>query len=186
VSIYREAQPPDTWGLAYALTLEGAALDSLEQRTQAQQALTESAQLAQSLGARGKWVAAWSHLFLAASQLDEQKAREGYEASVGLFRELGDVAQLGVALAHAAWFYLRQGDLENAERCVGEGMQATEQTGDRLGAAWYHILYGDLARRQGDLTKAAEFYAAALERFEQLGMRKGMMQARERIEMTVQ
>ncbi len=175
VAIYRSLPQPHQWHLAYALALYGGALGELEESANAQEALESSIALAAQFGQDGKWVRAEALLFLGG--LGAQSRRACLEESAALFRELGDVAQLAVVLAHLAWFCSAHQDYTAAAQFAREGRVWTEQIDDKLGAAWYEKLFGDLARAQHEYAKAATHYEASFEKFRALGNQKGMLEA---------
>lgn len=182
IKVYRGHAIPDGWNLAYALTLYGALLNHQGNERGASAALDESLELSLQVGDAGKWVAAWAHLFMGWVRDELPMRHAEFKASIGLFREIGDKLQLPVALAHYAWFCMGQGDLHTANLQAVEGMILTRDVGDALGAAWYEMLFGDLAKAGGESDKAAEHYRASYEQFQKLGNRKGMDEAREHLE----
>ncbi len=177
VAIYRATAQVDRWALANALALLGMALLDLDEPAAAQSALEESLALGESLGEAGKWVCAWAWMGLGDLSAEQMPKRARLEHSVALFRELGDRAQLPVALVRLAWSYLADKEYAAAEGYARESYALTEEVGDVMGAAWMLQLGGDLALAQTDHATARERYAAALERFRTLGSRNGIVMA---------
>ena len=178
IAIYRALPAQVTWHLAHALALYGGAWEELAQTERAQDALNASLALAAALGDEGKWVRAEALLLMKGKATARQR-RENLHESAALFRELGDVAQLPVTLAHLAWFSSSQREYAKAERYAAEGMRLTEEIGDKLGVAWYEKLFGDMAGAQHDYARAAAQYQKGFEKFQVLGNTKGMAAARE-------
>jgi tetratricopeptide (TPR) repeat protein len=96
---------------------------------------------------------------------------------LSLYLQIGDRAQLPVALARLAWLYLGQHAYGPAQTCAQESLILTEAIGDVMGAAWLLKLHGDLAREQADYALAEADYRAARERFIALGSKDGLADA---------
>jgi predicted ATPase/DNA-binding SARP family transcriptional activator len=182
IEIYRALGQEDTWNLGYALALDGGALSNLEDNDAARAALQESLDLSEPLGEAGKWIGAWALLFLAWVEQDIALRSSHLKTSVTYFRELQDLAQLQVALAHLAWCYLSQKNFAGAEAAAQEAFTLTQQIGDTLGMAWIQKLFGDCASAQGDYLRAAALYQTAFEQFERLGNQSGMRDAQNSLE----
>lgn len=181
IAIYRALPAQNTWHLAYALALYGGALNDDEQTARAQAVLEESLALAAGLGNEGKWIRAEA-LLLHKRTPNPTQRRQNLRESAALFRELGDVAQLPVTLAHLAWNCSARGEYSMAQRYAADGMELTAAIGDTLGVAWYEKLFGDIARAQNDTARAAAQYQKSFEKFQALGNTKGMLEARESLD----
>lgn len=177
VALYRETSPHDRWHLGYALALYGAALVQTGDNARAERALQESLTYANELSDAGSWICGWAHLFAAWAASEEGAAREHYETSIGSFRTLQDRAQLQVALAQLAWFYIRNKEFDAARAAALEGLAGVQMIGDALGEAWYQKLFGDLEMAQDHLQRAAAHYQNSFEQFQRLSNRAGMKAA---------
>jgi non-specific serine/threonine protein kinase len=176
IALYRRSAV-DSWPLADALALYGELLNEIGEAAAARPVLEECLLIAQRLGDDGRWLSAWAWLSLGGLP-DQPPVRQAHmERSVALFREIGDEAQLPVALARLAWCHLGQKEYAAAERCAQKGLILTERIGDAMGAAWFLKLDGDRAGAQGDYHRAEAAYQAAHERFSALGSKNGRAEA---------
>jgi hypothetical protein len=96
-------------------------------------------------------------------------ARANVEASVPLWRELGDQAGLARSLGNLATLTKLEGDYARARALCAESRRQFESTGDRQGVAWSLNHEADAARWQGDVDGARRLLHDALEQFRSLG-----------------
>ena len=97
------------------------------------------------------------------------QARANVEASVPLWREIGDQAGLGRTLGNLATLTKLEGDYARARALCAESRQQFESTGDHQGVAWSFNHEADAARWQGDVDGASRLLHEALDRFRALG-----------------
>jgi predicted ATPase len=177
ITIYRQLQRPDPWGLGYALSLYGEVLNVLGERALAQNVLNESLAIGESLSQAGKWIEAMALMSLAGLAETSALTQAWLEKSAALFRELGDEAQLGPVLARLAWFYIDQKDYASAQAYAEESLRLHQKSGDKMGVTWLLKLSGDLALAQADYAQATAHYEAGLKGFRTLGSKEGIAYA---------
>ena len=114
---------------------------------------------------------------LAAQQGDFASAAAFHDASLLLYRELGNPLAVAAAASNSASVAVERGDLERARQLYAEGIQLSRDGGDAQGAAFSLINLADVAARQGDDEEADRLYAESIGLFESSGDRWGMAHA---------
>lgn len=102
------------------------------------------------------------------------EAKEEYERSIEVCREIGDETNLASALDNLTSVYLQTGDFDQARKCNDESFAIFERRGDERGMAISSHLRADVERNAGNL----EFEAKAIYAFQimtTLGL--GLLQA---------
>lgn len=74
-----------------------------------------------------------------------------YEQALAIWRELGKKADEGNTLRAMGFAFQRLGEPEKAKEYFGKALEIWEQTGDVRSAAFTHIIFGVIAKKQNDL-----------------------------------
>jgi LuxR family glucitol operon transcriptional activator len=85
-------------------------------------------------------------------------------------------SQLGLAVID-----LDQERLESCEQRLGDSLQKALQYGDQEYLAQIHRTYADLDMLRGNIVEARRFFGEAIDRFERLGMRREVVESREKL-----
>ena len=88
-----------------------------------------------------------------------------FEASLAVWRDLGDEQNAVRALSNLAGVVAAQGDLARSRRLFRECRATFERLGDMDGATLALVSEGDVAREEGEWDAADRLYADALERY---------------------
>jgi predicted ATPase/transcriptional regulator with XRE-family HTH domain len=111
---------------------------------------------------------------LAGRQGDYRAARQCYEESLTIWRELGDQHGIAAALHHLGNVALDQGDYSLARSLFDESLGIKRAIGDKLGmAASLHNL-GIIAHEQGDDQRSRSLYEESLTIERELGNKQGI------------
>jgi DNA-binding SARP family transcriptional activator/predicted ATPase len=111
---------------------------------------------------------------LVEEQGDFAQAAAWYEASLALYRALGDAAGTTSALNNLGGTRYKQGDFARAAECLAETAALARAQGDRYGtAAALHNLAGVIYDSGGDLARARALLEEALAIWDEIGMRQG-------------
>ncbi|MGI8495575.1 MAG: tetratricopeptide repeat protein, partial [Pyrinomonadaceae bacterium] len=73
-----------------------------------------------------------------------------YEQALAIWRELGEKADEGNTLRAMGFAFQRLGEPEKAKEYFGKALEIWEQTGDVRSAAFTHIIFGVIAKKQND------------------------------------
>ena len=109
---------------------------------------------------RAKGLAGAGHL--AHNQGDYVAARRLFEASLALWRELGDTPGIATALNDLGWVAWRQGDYTVARTLSAESLLCWRELGDTRGIATSLTNLGWTAHHQGDYTTASALHQEGL------------------------
>lgn len=109
---------------------------------------------------RAKGLAGAGHL--AHNQGDYAAARRLFEASLALWRELGDSRGIATALNDLGWVAWRQGDYTAARTLSAESLVRWRELGDSRGIATSLTNLGRTAHHQGDYTTASALHQEGL------------------------
>src|SRR5262249_7682210 len=101
-------------------------------------------------GARAHFAAGWLALF----QGDYAAARPHYEASVAIWRALGDRQGLGRALLHLGIITRLQGDLAGGAMAYEESATLVRDVGDHRWLGLVLLELGGVAQQRGDAALA--------------------------------
>ncbi|HEX5396682.1 MAG TPA: tetratricopeptide repeat protein [Candidatus Limnocylindria bacterium] len=114
---------------------------------------------------------------LAAQQGDFASAAAFHDASLLLYRELGNPLGVAAAASNSASVAVERGDLDRARQLYLEGIQLARDGGDARGVGFNIINLADVAARQGDGEEADRLYAESVATFETVGDHWGMAHA---------
>ena len=114
---------------------------------------------------------------LAARRGDHEASSTFHDASLMLYRELGDPVAVATACSNSASVAVERGDLDRARQLYGEAISLSREAGVLNGAAYSLINLADVATRQGDAGEADSLYAESIETFESIGDRWGVAHA---------
>jgi predicted ATPase len=115
--------------------------------------------------ARSLWVAG----VMTARAGEYEEAREYFEESLALFREVGDTRGVSWALLWLGNVAAAFGDLERAVALQEAGREVARQDGERWVAAIASHNLGLQARRRGDYTQAQDLHEEALAVYREAG-----------------
>jgi len=113
---------------------------------------------------------------LALAQTDQATGRLRLEASVALWRELGDKRGLALSLSYdysLGWANLYDRRAEAARALFAEGVALWRELGDSWGLAWALLGLGAAVRRD-DAEAALPIVQESVARFREVGDRKGL------------
>ncbi len=79
-----------------------------------------------------------------------------YEKALQIWRELGETSDEGNTLRAMGFAFQRMDELEKAKEHFGKGLEIREKTGDSRSAAFTHIIFGVIAKKQNDLEKGLQ------------------------------
>ncbi|HEU5101084.1 MAG TPA: tetratricopeptide repeat protein [Roseiflexaceae bacterium] len=108
---------------------------------------------------------------LATWQADHGAAQAAIEASLALYRQLGDSAGIAKQLSHFGMSYQQQGDHERSQALLAESLRCYQQIEDRDGIAWCLLFLGTVVYEQGDAQAAEAYWTESLIIFRALGNR---------------
>ncbi len=136
----------------------------------------QSQDIAQELGDKTSVVVSMNALAAyARDRGDVAVARILFEASLGLWRQLGDQKAIAPgAQRNLANVLKLEGDYDRALSLHAECLAIFRTLGDRTGVAWSLNYQGDVARDQGESGAAQELYEQGLVIFRELGDRSGI------------
>jgi predicted ATPase len=113
--------------------------------------------------ARDRLAALWNNLgTVAYGEQCWADARRWFEASLPRWRERGDRAREGVALANLAGVAFEQGRLTEAQALYEDAIRLAQETGDRRGEGTRLVNQGQVLARRGDLDGAERLYRRGL------------------------
>jgi ATP/maltotriose-dependent transcriptional regulator MalT len=127
-------------------------------------------------GARAKALM-WAGV-LAHGQTEYRSAREQFEESLTLYRQLGDQASIACVLHRLGNLTEEQGDYAEARRFHEESLSIRRALGDRAGIALLLSRLGNIALDQGDHASARAQYEESLAISRELGDRRGVYLSR--------
>ncbi len=104
---------------------------------------------------------------------DLRAAREELGASVEIFRDLGDDAELATSLADRGFVEVFGGSLREADRLLDEAEMLAERLGDKRSGAWVTEHQAWVAFLSGDVELAETRLEIAAAQFVELGDRAG-------------
>jgi tetratricopeptide (TPR) repeat protein len=102
------------------------------------------------------------------------KARDGYEQTLQIARELGDKRGLASSIHNLGTLQQDQGNLAEAARLFGESLQIKRELRNTRGVAYSLGQLGMLQQDQGNLAQAARLYEESLRIHRELGDRNGI------------
>ncbi len=114
---------------------------------------------------------------LAARRGDLAQSASYHDASLMLYRELGDPLAIAAACSNSASVAVERGDLDRARQLYTEGIELARSKGAVQGAAYTMINLADVAARQGDADEADRIFAESIDAFRMLGDRFGVAHA---------
>lgn len=103
-------------------------------------------------------------------------AQKGLEEALAAFRELGNDANVAVALHQLGVMAQRRGDLSEAEHLYAESLDIERRVGNQGGMAQTLHQLGNVAYLREDLPEAERFYNKSLDIERQLGNQQGIAQ----------
>jgi tetratricopeptide (TPR) repeat protein len=106
---------------------------------------------------------------LALFQGDYAAARPLQEASVALWRALGQQAGLAHSLRNLGMIALRHGECDRSSSLLRESLAIFQQIGNSFGTAWALNCLGAVAAAQGDYITARSLYEQCLPMFKETG-----------------
>ncbi len=118
---------------------------------------------------------AWCHYALATGYLefgDLPRAREYFQASLDIFRQLKLDVGIGRGLSGIGSVLTRQSKLEEAERHLTEALDLFEQAENKIGMARARNDLGNVFDLRGEYDKALDYYRQALVLRQELGMKQ--------------
>jgi tetratricopeptide (TPR) repeat protein len=104
------------------------------------------------------------------------RGEELCQQSLALFRERGDVAEVGNALLTLASIRFFRGDYATSRIYYQESLEAFKEVGDKSGIAWSLYALSALDMIQGDTTKGYSQAEASLLLFREIGEKRGIAQ----------
>jgi len=104
---------------------------------------------------------------------DLTRALEGYQRSLVILEQVGDLQGKAATLHQMAQVYLTRGDLEQAMRLYQQSLALKEQVGDLQGKATTLHQMAQVYLTRGDLEQAMRLYQQSLALKEQVGDMKG-------------
>ncbi len=114
---------------------------------------------------------------LAARLGDYEAAATFHDASLLLYRDLGDPVAVATACSNSASVAVERGDLDRARQLYGEAITLARDAGVLNGVAYSLINLADVAGRQGDAEEADRLYAESIEAFRSIGDQWGVAHA---------
>jgi non-specific serine/threonine protein kinase len=105
------------------------------------------------------------------------QAQTHLQASLSLYRELGQQEQVANVLLSLGEVSAEQGDLAAAQHRFEEALSIFKTLGDKRGMAGAYLSQGEVARIQGDYDRAATLYASSLALDRELGNDRGTVVA---------
>ena len=114
---------------------------------------------------------------LAARRGDLAESASYHDASLMLYRELGDPLAIAAACSNSASVAVERGDLDRARLLYTEAIDLARSKGAVQGAAYSMINLADVAARQGDADEADRTFTESIEAFKMLGDRFGVAHA---------
>jgi len=105
------------------------------------------------------------------------RGEELCQQSLALFRESGDVAEVGNALFHLAFTRFARGDLATSRLHLEKSLEARKEAGDKSGMAMPLSFLSLLDFLQGEYTRGHSHTEAYLLLFRELGNKKGIAQS---------
>ncbi len=102
------------------------------------------------------------------------KAKQYYEESLEIFKELGDRKGEASSLRQLGMIYHDRGNHEEAERLYSESLEISKELGDKKGVANSLGLLGMIQQLKGNYEEAERLYSESLEIFKELGDKKGI------------
>jgi predicted ATPase/DNA-binding CsgD family transcriptional regulator len=112
--------------------------------------------------------------YLARDQGDLIAARRLFEQSLRIFRERGDLKDVGSSLRALAVITQAEGDHERAQALFREALELFHQVGHHLGVGWTLRNLGLVAQALGDEREAAALFETALPVLRKLDDRPGL------------
>jgi predicted ATPase/class 3 adenylate cyclase len=153
-------------GLAWILSRKGASIAAL-------QLLEESVTLLRELD--DKEALAWSLQNLAdtlGSQGEYRRANALFEESLAMFRELGNKRGIAGTLQQSAvWLLFAGGNQAILQARLEEMLALSTELGSKNGMAFYYLISGRVALRQGDAATAQALMEQSLMLFQEIGDR---------------
>jgi predicted ATPase/DNA-binding SARP family transcriptional activator len=160
----RRFDDPDPWLRSFAHAMHGFVDLNMGQADEAGRHFTIAQAGFRELGERwGISTTLAARAEVAAWRGEHRHAVALHEEAMRLLGEIGtveDVPQLRMRLAHELWLL---GEQERADQMVAEAMRDAERSGTPQELAWVQHMYGEFARRRGDLAEARMRYDRAVE-----------------------
>ena len=100
---------------------------------------------------------------------DFAAARSAQEASMVLYKQMGDMRMYAHLLSNLGWTHHWAGNLQQAKECFDQSMKLARDTGNKLSEANSMPGRGDLARRLGDYEESNTFLQKGLAFFGKMG-----------------
>jgi predicted ATPase/class 3 adenylate cyclase len=121
---------------------------------------------------------------LAARRGDYTQAASFHDASLMLYRELGDPVAVATACSNSASVAVERGDFDRARQLYAEAIELARGAGVLNGAAYSLINLADVAARQGEAQEADRLYAESIEMFRDIGDEWGVAHATAKLAQT--
>jgi non-specific serine/threonine protein kinase len=160
----------DAWIVAFALFLQGLA--AFEQRDLDQAEARSLASRAAATTSGDPWQHGGPLLVLASVAVARGKfaqARQLFDESIDVHRQVGDTWGLGVLLSAGAGLRVVLGDSAAARVQAAEALAIAEELDDRRGAAWTLEVFAALAASAGQAEDAVRLWGASDGLLERLG-----------------
>jgi serine/threonine protein kinase/tetratricopeptide (TPR) repeat protein len=106
-------------------------------------------------------------------QGDRARAREMFQDTLKISREIGNLGGVATALGNLAILLRREGDLAGAMKLYQESLAILQEIDDKAGIATAYNNMGNLTHAQGDFTGARKLYEQALALYRETGSRDG-------------
>jgi predicted ATPase/DNA-binding SARP family transcriptional activator len=160
----RHFDDPDPWLRSFAHAMHGFVDINLGQAAEAGRHFTVAEDGFRELGERwGISTTLVARAEISAWRGEHRRAVALHEEAMRLLGEIGtveDVPQMRMKLAHELWLL---GEQERADQMVADAMRDAERSGTPEELAWVQHMYGEFARRRGDLAEARMRYDRAVE-----------------------
>ncbi len=116
------------------------------------------------------WASAYGGVAkLAWSQTDNAAAREGYEKSLSIWRQLGERTRVASSLSSLGLVVAEQGEYDRALELLEESVAIRRELGDKGGAALAIGNLGLVSIYKGEYDRAMDLYKQCLAQFRVLG-----------------
>jgi predicted ATPase/class 3 adenylate cyclase len=137
-----------------------------------ERALERSEGVAASLRAKALYIAG----FLAVQLGNVDRGEELCQQSLALFRESGDVAEIGYAIFNLGLTRFSRGDRARARLHFGESLEVFKKAGNKSGMAWSLYMLSIVDMSQGEYTRGHSLAEASLLLFRETGEKEGLAQ----------
>ena len=100
---------------------------------------------------------------------DKTEKIKNYLQSLKIYREIGDKWGISMLIQFTSYFYLNEGNYDEALKGFNEALKIREEIGEKAGAAQTLNTIGEIYVKQGKYAEALINYYKALKLFEELG-----------------